>query len=496
MRSPSPSAGIAQRQGAANSKPATFTWQGARADARRRAANRDAMRLLSGLVGIADVVSVIGLSLLAFVLRNGVQPVSVEIVAISALASVLLVNGLSLSGAYSRHLRDSFVAQVMRAGQAWTLVCFLLLTLGLLTKTMSDYARTWAVLWYAFVLVGFMLTRTAAVQAVRLWRAQGRLTATIAIVDLTGRGAELARRLAAEADCRLLGVFYLDNVAPQHRGLSDLIGLSRLFRLDEVFVLVSDQTNTAGPQPLSALLRRLGTIPTNVRLCPLLLAADDTPIRGTAMIHRIPVLTVHRRPLGTWSSVVKRAEDVMIGSIALFLLCPLMAIVAAAIKLDSPGPVLFRQARQGFNDNVITVLKFRSMTHRPTSNGAVAQAVRNDPRVTRVGRFLRRTSLDELPQIFNVLRGEMSLVGPRPHAVIHNQHYAALIDDYLGRHRVQPGITGWAQVNGFRGETETVLKMQKRVEYDLFYIDNWSIFLDLKIILMTAMSLVANKDVY
>jgi putative colanic acid biosynthesis UDP-glucose lipid carrier transferase len=164
--------------------------------------------------------------------------------------------------------------------------------------------------------------------------------------------------------------------------------------------------------------------------------------------------------------------------------------MALAIKLDSRGPVLFRQNRVGFNGNIFQVLKFRTMTHAPEPDGELPQARRNDSRVTRIGKILRRTSLDELPQLVNVLRGDMSLVGPRPHAVPHDEYFAARINGYLGRHRMQPGITGWAQVNGLRGETETLGKMQRRVDHDLAYIEDWSLLLDLRIILRTLLCLV------
>jgi putative colanic acid biosynthesis UDP-glucose lipid carrier transferase len=173
-----------------------------------------------------------------------------------------------------------------------------------------------------------------------------------------------------------------------------------------------------------------------------------------------------------------------------------MLCIALLVKLDSPGPVLFRQQRLGFNNNVFVVFKFRTMKCRAEPETTVPQARRDDPRVTRVGRFLRRLSLDELPQLFNVLKGEMSLIGPRPHALVHNEQFAALIDDYLGRHRVQPGITGWAQVNGLRGETDTLAKMQRRVEYDLAYIDRWSVMLDLRILFLTTLSVLFDRSAY
>ena len=184
--------------------------------------------------------------------------------------------------------------------------------------------------------------------------------------------------------------------------------------------------------------------------------------------------------------VAKRAEDLLLASVGLVLISPLLLMVVLAIKLDSRGPVLFKQKRLGFNNNTIVVYKFRTMVHRPEPETDVPQAVRGDVRVTRLGRLLRRSSIDELPQLFNVLRGEMSLVGPRPHALSHNERYAQQIDAYLGRHRVQPGITGWAQVHGLRGETDTIDKMQRQIDYDLAYIDQWSFTLDLKIMALTS----------
>jgi Undecaprenyl-phosphate glucose phosphotransferase len=202
----------------------------------------------------------------------------------------------------------------------------------------------------------------------------------------------------------------------------------------------------------------------------------------------VPLLNVFEKPLSGWDSVVKTVEDRVLAGLVLLLIAPLMLAIATAIKATSKGPVLFRQKRYGFNNEVIEVYKFRSMHLDDCDAGGgpvLAQATRGDARITPLGRLLRRTSLDELPQFFNVLKGDMSIVGPRPHAVAHNEQYARLIDEYLARHRVRPGITGWAQVNGLRGETTTVAKMEARVQHDLFYIENWSLGFDLRIILMT-----------
>jgi putative colanic acid biosysnthesis UDP-glucose lipid carrier transferase len=199
--------------------------------------------------------------------------------------------------------------------------------------------------------------------------------------------------------------------------------------------------------------------------------------------------------MADWGTV-KRATDLVLGTVLLLLVLPLMGAVAAVIRFDTPGPVLFRQKRLGVNNSTFEILKFRTMVHVPGSELEVIQARRHDPRVTRAGRFLRRTSLDELPQLLNVLNGSMSLVGPRPHALAHGEQYATVIDGYGERHSVQPGITGWAQVNGLRGETDTLAKMQRRIDHDLAYIENQSLLLDLKILLMTVGTVCRDRNVY
>ena len=214
----------------------------------------------------------------------------------------------------------------------------------------------------------------------------------------------------------------------------------------------------------------------------------------------MPVIDLFDKPLAEWDAVLKMVFDRLVGTLALVALAPVMLMVALAVKLDSKGPALFRQKRYGFNNELIEVFKFRSMYTEQLDIKADKLVTRNDPRVTRVGRFIRKTSLDELPQLFNVVfKGNLSLVGPRPHAV--NAKAAAalydeVVDGYFARHRVRPGITGWAQINGWRGETDTSEKIQKRVECDLFYIENWSIFLDMYVLAATPISLIKTKNAY
>ena len=209
----------------------------------------------------------------------------------------------------------------------------------------------------------------------------------------------------------------------------------------------------------------------------------------------MPVVSLMLTPFTGINRLLKRASDVVLGSLILVLITPVMLAVALGVKLDSPGPVLFRQRRTGLDGEAIWVYKFRSMT--TLDNGPVVQqATRNDPRITRFGRFIRSTSLDELPQFVNVLQGRMSIVGPRPHALAHNEQYRKLVKAYMARHKVKPGITGWAQVNGLRGETDTVDKMARRVEYDLEYLRNWSLGLDLLIIARTVKQVFKYRDVH
>lgn len=473
--------------------PAANTWIEAQADARSVSPGGSPVKLLGGAVAAADGAVVLLASVAAYLLRHGTVAPPQEITAITLLAAVLTVNSMALAGCYTRHVTAPLVAQVGRAAQGWSLIFVILLVIAYLAKRSDDFSRVWAVGWYVTVLLGVALVRVGAAAKVRQWRLRGKLARTVAVVDLAGTGDELARRLlrSSVGEMRLLGVFSVQPTHGRRNALADLLALSRLFRIDEVIIAASG----AADGVVDGVIRTIGTIPTHVRLCLDMPRMAATPLEA-GLLYGEPVVTVHQRPMTGWNRVAKRTEDLIITVAALILLAPLMCLVALLIKLDSPGPVLFRQARLGFNNNVITVYKFRTMLHRPAAGAEVRQAQRNDPRFTRIGRFLRRTSIDELPQLFNVLQDGMSLVGPRPHALAHNDQYAPLIDGYLGRHRMQPGITGWAQVNGFRGETDTLDKMQRRVEHDLAYIDGWSLMLDLRILFMTVFTSLSQRNAY
>jgi Undecaprenyl-phosphate glucose phosphotransferase len=269
------------------------------------------------------------------------------------------------------------------------------------------------------------------------------------------------------------------------REILNTVDSIRTFRPDDV-VIVSSTHELPFVPPLT---RRLWQLPASLHVVPIdavaLLAASTRGELGALV-----TIQVSAPPLSALDQIAKRAFDIAVAAIALIILAPLFAVVAIAIKLDSPGPVVFRQKRHGYNNETIEVLKFRSM-RTAEEDGTFRQAVKGDPRITRVGRILRSTNIDELPQLVNVLTGEMSIVGPRPHPIALNQLFDQRISPlrpFSRRHAIKPGITGWAQVNGYRGETDTLEKMDKRIEYDLYYIDHWSFIFDLKILVMTLFS--------
>lgn len=248
---------------------------------------------------------------------------------------------------------------------------------------------------------------------------------------------------------------------------------------------------------LARIVERLKELPVNVHIASDLVGfrLRFRPVLGS--LQQLSMFEVERRPIAGWSSLLKALEDYLFAGVALLLLSPLLLIVAIAIKIDDPkGPVFFMQKRLGFNNRPFEIYKFRSMYHNRPDEAVVRQATKGDPRVTRVGRIIRATSIDELPQLFNVLNGTMSLVGPRPHALDHNEEYGRQIRGYFTRHKVKPGITGWAQVNGLRGETEDIAKMEARIRHDIYYAENWSLLFDIRILVMTALVVFFQKSAY
>ncbi len=351
----------------------------------------------------------------------------------------------------------------------------------------------WYGAWATTSISLIVVTRLAARQILAVMARQGQFNTRVA---LYGNGAaadriieqlanpELGVRLTGLYDDRLRGTSGMAASATHtHTGtLDDLIAAGRTGDIDRIIIALPPTAD----QRIADVTRRLEQLPASLHVVTHVASdfIDGSSLHAVSSLGPIGLIDIKPKPLSDWAPHLKQIEDYAIGTIALFVALPVMVIVAIAVKLDSPGPVLFRQRRHGLNRRVIDVLKFRTM--RVMEEGtSVQQVTPGDERITRLGRFLRSTSLDELPQLINVLRGEMSLVGPRPHALVHDDHYGEMLERYANRHQVKPGMSGLAQINGFRGPTNTPDKMQSRVEQDLVYIDTWSLWLDLRILALT-----------
>jgi Undecaprenyl-phosphate glucose phosphotransferase len=400
----------------------------------------------------------------------------------------------------------SFTAQVFRIAAGWSLVFLLGLAILFFMKSGEMVSRVWFGGFYVAGLFGLMAGRGAMSLFVKRMTRMGRLERRTALVG-GGEAAEaLIRALEAQSHTgvRICGVFDdrtdarspdLIGGYPKLGNVEDLVEFARRTRLDLVIFTMP----ISAEQRLLQMLRKLWVLPIDIRLAAHMSKLRFRP-RSYSYIGAVPVLDVFDRPLADWDVVLKWGFDKVIGSLALIMLSPVMILTAIAIKLDSKGPVFFRQKRYGFNNEMTEVFKFRSMYVEGCDATASKLVTKGDPRVTRVGRFIRKTSLDELPQLFNVVfKGNLSLVGPRPHAVhakAENRLYDQVVDGYFARHKVKPGITGWAQINGWRGETDTEDKIQRRVEHDLYYIENWSMLFDLYILLRTPISLMKTENAY
>jgi putative colanic acid biosynthesis UDP-glucose lipid carrier transferase len=467
--------------------------------ARSRVVAADLEALVSGALRVADAAIVIAAAILSYGFRHGTYVLpNLYLMAVMA-AVALTVNYMHIARVYQFTNLTRLTTQFGLLSMSWTAVMLSLIALAYFTQTSIAFSRAFVLGWFLISFGGFVLARVLLLMQIDRWRRAGRLSQNVAVIGAGPLGRQLLRHLASlgEEQYRIVGVFD-DQVKVSlvegyhHLGtIDDLVHYVRTHPVDEVIVAIPWQ-DTADIQ---SVVKRLKVLPINVKLCPDYVGWT-LPVRRFLPLAGVPMLAVLERPLSGWNFVLKALEDRVLAAGLVLLFGPLLLLIAAAIKLDSSGPALFRQKRYGFNNNPITVYKFRTMHVGASNNEAVPQAKRNDPRVTRVGAILRRTSLDELPQLLNVMKGEMSLVGPRPHAVVHNEQYAKIIDDYLSRHRVKPGITGWAQVNGLRGETDTPEKMARRVQFDLYYIDNWSLLFDIKILLLTPFLGFVNKNAY
>ncbi|MGH8750818.1 MAG: undecaprenyl-phosphate glucose phosphotransferase [Burkholderiales bacterium] len=358
-----------------------------------------------------------------------------------------------------------------------------------------DILLTWFWAGPASQLLAHIVLRLAAPKIIEL---QGQRRAVVA--GMNEQGIELARRLGADPYSRVRVTGYFDDRSRErvnHRDEHSLLGkisdLPGFVKANQVELIYVSLPMASQPRILK-LLDELHDTTASIYFVPDIFVTDLIQGRMDS-VSGLPVVAVCETPFTGLNGVIKRASDIILSLLILALISPLLLFIALAVKLSSPGPVIFRQRRYGLDGREIIVYKFRSMTVQE-DGAAIEQARKQDKRVTPLGQFLRRSSLDEFPQFFNVLQGRMSIVGPRPHAVAHNEMYRKLIKGYMVRHKVKPGITGWAQVNGYRGETETLDKMSARIDYDLDYLRNWSLRLDLYIIARTVWVVLMQKNVY
>jgi len=449
-------------------------------------------------MGLLDIASMLVFFSLSY-FQTQVAQIDVDLArvwkATDAIFCVSIVYLMMASGAYRESMLGNPISQVSR----------------ILVNALAIACLEWGVLWWLDLIDEFQwpwmgpinlvsggvlcmcLVRYFTFNFLVLCAKREGIVRSVAVVGAGDHGQRLIEALWRRKDpwTRIIGIF--DDRAKRENGhiknceiagtVEDLIIYARDNRVDEVIVALP----WGAEQRLLDVLSALKVIPANVRLAPDVIGHHFLD-QGFGRVDGVPVFNVFRKPISGWGALVKRLEDLILGGAILLAASPIMILAAIAIRLDSKGPVLFKQNRFGYNNKLIGVYKFRSMYHDMADANCEKQTTKNDARITKVGAFLRKTSIDELPQLLNVINGDMSLVGPRPHAIntrAAGRLFQEIVNEYGARHKVKPGITGWAQVKGWRGETDTEEKIIRRVECDLYYMENWSVFLDIEILFRT-----------
>ncbi|MBM68591.1 MAG: undecaprenyl-phosphate glucose phosphotransferase [Haliea sp.] len=449
---------------------------------------------LARFAPLLDALALTSAGALSWYLRFGAAPVEEHYPVALLLGFLMALVLLPLAGAYRRPRWSHPVTGLLAAAPGILLLYSGLLLVASLTKTTADFSRIWMVGWGLLGIVAMACWRLLLDPVLR----QG--ARNIAMLGTGHLACSTVRHLQTNSKHnRVTGMLRLpgENPVPADSLPAALLGelddleptlISGDHGIDEIW-LAPDATHAIDD---AVLLTRIQQISLPVHYVP-----DLTLLR--ILRHRVndidgvTLIELNATALDGPEAVLKRIMDYTLSALALLLLAPLLVLLAILVRLESPGPALFVQARHGGGGRIIQVFKFRTMREGACPD---RQATRDDPRITRLGAFLRRSSLDELPQLFNVLRGDMSLVGPRPHPLALNEQFGQQLDTYMQRHRVKPGITGWAQINGFRGETDTLEKMQSRLEYDIHYIENWSLWLDIKILARTALMGWTGRNAY
>ncbi|ABA04673.1 sugar transferase [Nitrobacter winogradskyi Nb-255] len=463
--------------------------------------------VIMGIVRAADflLLSLVGVALyLGYVAR--IDGFSLSYIAAILAVSASAVVCFQAADIYDIQVFRGPLRQMTRMISSWAFVFLLFICVSFFVKLGNSVSRLWLASFFFVGLAGLIAGRVLLRAMIRRWARDGRLERRTVIIGSDKNGENLINALKAQedSDIEILGVFddrndsrALDTCAgtPKLGKVDDVLEFARRTRLDLVLFALPISAETR----ILSMLKKLWVLPVDIRLSAHTNQLRFRP-RAYSYLGKVPTIDVVEAPITDWDLVMKWLFDRIFGGVILLLASPVMALVALAIKLDSPGPVLFRQKRFGFNNERIEVFKFRSLFHDQADPMAAKVVTKNDSRVTRVGRFIRKTSLDELPQLFNVVfKGNLSLVGPRPHAVqgkLQTRLFDEAVDGYFARHRVKPGITGWAQINGWRGEIDNEEKIQKRVEFDLYYIENWSVLFDLYILFRTPLALLKSENAY
>lgn len=462
--------------------------------------------LISGTMRLFDFLglSIIAISTLTFHLLPVMNMNTFHI--LGAFAAALLATGFiqGMDGYLTTTLRQ-FSTSFFKSLTAFTMAFIVTVMLMFISKTISEESIYWIGMWFSYSIVYLGASRAIIGAIVTKLISDGRLERRAIIIGGGTSAAELINTMESNAnsDIRICGIFddrtddrSPDLVAgyPKLGNIAELIEFTRKARINMLIVSI----------PLSAekrvlqLLKRLWILPVDIRLSAhtnkLFFRQRTYSYEGT-----VPMVDVFEKPIADWDSVMKRTFDLVFASLAIIALLPIMVLTAIAIKLDSKGSVFFKQKREGFNNEEIEIFKFRSLHTDQGDKSGINVVTKNDSRVTRVGRFIRKSSIDELPQLFNVLMGSLSLVGPRPHvanAQTDKKLWTEVVDSYIARHKVKPGVTGWAQINGWRGEVDREDKLKGRVEYDLYYIENWSLLFDLYILAITPFKLINTENAY
>lgn len=463
--------------------------------------------VLMGITRLLDclIAAFAGLAAYFIYLRPADGKVELQYLTVILVTAFVVPIAFNFFRLYRFETDNRYHIQPGRLVMAWSVIFAGLVVLAFLFKVGESYSRVWLAMWYASGILTCGLIRLLLGRMVKNWITEHRLERRIVIVGGGPECEDLIKELKASKDVniRICGIFddrddkRSPNTImgyPKLGTVSALIDFARLIRIDLLIVSLPLHAENR----VMHMLKKLWILPIDIRL-----SALSSKLRFTktsySYIGQVPLLNIFDRPLADWDNLVKSIEDRILAALLLVLAAPVMVLVALAVKLDSKGPVFFRQKRYGFNNEMIEVYKFRSLKVEASDQTAEKLVSKNDDRVTRVGRFIRATSLDELPQFFNVLRGELSLVGPRPHAAsakAANKLYNDVVDGYFARHKVKPGITGWAQINGWRGNTDTEEKIRQRVKYDLDYIENWSVWFDLYIMLATPIAMIRRENAY